>query len=76
MAQARAKRLGWDEELTPEQSLDLDPFEGDPDEWLEGEYTTLRVPASDVLPAMTLHLVGGQEADPKTLQLLNGGGTR
>ena len=62
----RAKRLGWDEQLTPEQEFDLDPYEYESDD-LEGELVRLDVPARRDIPAMHVVLVGGQEADPKTV---------
>lgn len=62
----RAKRLGWDETLTPEQEFDLDPYEQTGDD-LEGELEILDVPESPEMPALKLYLVGGQEADPASV---------
>lgn len=66
----KAKRLGWDEKLTPVQILDMDPYDKDSDN-LEGELKTVEVPASEYTPAMTLHLVNGHEADPKTIKSID-----
>jgi len=55
-----AKRLGWDEELTAEQSFDLDEYEHESHD-LKGE---LEVVESSLV---TVYLVGGQEADPVTI---------
>lgn len=63
----RAKRLGWDEELTPEQLLDLDPYDHEDDD-LVGELKEFDVPATAQLPAVHVCLVSGQEADPKTVR--------
>lgn len=68
---ARAKRLGWNETLTVEQEFDLDPYEHDGDD-LEGELQIVDVPASSEMPALKLYLVGGQEADPATVQEIPG----
>lgn len=62
-----AKRLGWDEELTVEQEFDLDPYDRVGDD-LEGPLEVVDVTTSDEMPALTLYLVGGQEADPKTVR--------
>lgn len=64
MSTYTAKRLGWDEELTSVQDADLAPF---------GEDRTTGVDLSGDLETvvtdsgLTVHLVGGQEADPKTI---------
>lgn len=56
----RAKSLGWAEELTPEQFLELEPFSGPFD--LEGELEIWE--AAD----RTVYVVGGYEADPDTIE--------
>jgi hypothetical protein len=59
-----AKRLGWNEKLTAEQEFDLEPY-------AEHDYSSdelrgrLRVVKS---PDVTVYLVGGQEADRKTIR--------
>lgn len=63
----RAKRLGWDEQLTPEQTLDMDPYETTGDD-IEGELVEYDVPESPEHPAFHVCLVGGQEADPQTIE--------
>lgn len=63
----RAKRLGWDEELTPEQALDMDPYDASDDD-LEGELVKYDVPEAPEHPAFHVCLVGGQEADPTTVE--------
>ncbi len=66
----KAKRLGWDEELTLEQSHDLDDYDYASDD-LEGELEVVDVPAAPrAVSAYSLYLVGGQEADPKTLEVV------
>ena len=62
----RGKRLGWDERLTQEQELDLDPYESSGDD-LEGELQILDVKTAETGP-LTVYLVAGQEADPRTLR--------
>ncbi len=65
----RAKRLGWDEVLTPVQEFDLEPFDPSRGTDLEGVLWT----AEGVLPSgrpVTSVTVGGQEADPKTVEPL------
>lgn len=58
----RAKRMGWDEKLTVEQSFDMETYEehGYESDELEG---VLRIVGSTV----KVYLVNGQEADPKTI---------
>jgi hypothetical protein len=63
----KAKRAGWDEDLDDAQQLDLDPVEG-ADEQLEGELYYEDVPAKDDMPALFLCRVGGQPADPATVE--------
>lgn len=63
----RAKRAGWDEELDDEQQLDLDPIE-DADDQLEGELWYEDVPAQHGMKALFLCRVGGQPADPDTVE--------
>lgn len=60
MAKVRAKSLGWDESLTPESLLELEPFSGPFD--LEGELEIWE--AAD----RTVYVVGGYEADPDTIE--------
>lgn len=62
----KAKRMGWDEVLTPEQQLDMEPLEAD-DVDLEGELEFRKVTATEEHDEFTLTLVDGQEADPKTV---------
>lgn len=62
-----AKRLGWDEKLTAEQELDLDPFEGGDD--LRGELVLYEVKKRREHPGFTMCLVDGKEADPETVEL-------
>lgn len=61
-----AKRMGWDEELSPEQLLDLDSCEHE-DLDLRG---VLRVVEGHVpgIGTIKVYLVGGQEADPGTIE--------
>lgn len=61
----RAKRLGWNERLTNAQTWDLDPYEHASDD-LEGEHEVVEGALPDGTP-LTVHLVGGQEADPATV---------
>lgn len=63
----KAKRAGWNEELTPVQQLDRDPVEHASLD-LEGELQWHDVPASEEHPAFRACLVGGQEADPETVK--------
>lgn len=63
----KAKRAGWDEQLTPEQEFDFDEYDSDNDE-LEGELEEWDVPESEHYKAIRVCLVGGQPADPKTVQ--------
>lgn len=62
----RAKRLGWDEELTPEQELDLEPLDPSLSTDLEGELEVVTASSPEV-GELTVYLVGGQEADPDTI---------
>lgn len=62
-----AKRLGWDEKLTPEQEFDLDPYEAGDDD-LTGVLEVVDVPETDDFPGVKVYLVGGQEADPDTIK--------
>ncbi len=68
----KAKRLGWDEELTAEEEFDMEPYEDKEYESddLEGPITTVRVPAQPGYDAFISCLVGGQEADPTTVESL------
>jgi hypothetical protein len=64
----RAKRLGWNEgQLTPEQTHDLDPYDHADDD-LEGELVERSIPPSKAHPRIEICLVGGQEADPRTIE--------
>ena len=63
----KAKRLGWNEKLTGVQLQDIDPYE-EIDDDLEGELEEVDAPATDQMPAMKVTLVGGQEADPTTVE--------
>ncbi len=65
----RAKRLGWDWERTlpPERLWDVDVYEYESDD-LEGELQIVEIPATEYTPALTMYLVGGQEADPRTIE--------
>lgn len=62
-----AKRLGWDESLTAEQEFDLEPFDADSLN-LRGRLKTVIAPAVSGFPGVTVYLVGGQEADGKTIR--------
>ncbi len=66
----KAKRLGWDEELTLEQEFDIEPYEDKEYESddLEGPIVTTRIPAQPGYDAFISCLVGGQEADPRTVK--------
>ena len=64
--QVKSKRIGWNERLTQEQELDLDPYDKENDN-LEGELEIIEVPESAEHPAIKLVLVGGQEADPGSI---------
>lgn len=68
MATYTAKRLGWDEHLTPAQEFDLETYaeHGYDSDDLEGELVI-----SGEGEVRTL-LVAGQEADPKTVRLVDG----
>lgn len=64
----RAKRKGWDETLTNEQLWDMDPYEHESDD-LEGELVERVIPArKGVHGEIRQCLVGGQSADPKTIE--------
>jgi len=69
----RAKRAGWDEVLTPEQEFDLEPYaeKGYESDDLEGELQIHTI-NSPIVGKITVYLVGGQEADPKTITDLAG----
>lgn len=71
MQQVRALPLGANETLTAEQLLDHDPYEG-PTEEVEGELTTIEVPADPDfdLPGYTLYLVDNTPVDPSTIKKL------
>jgi len=65
-----AKRLGWNERLTPEQEYDLVPYgedEGYSSDDLKGEPQEIIVPAAKEHREIRMVLVGGQEADPATV---------
>jgi hypothetical protein len=62
--QVKAKRLGWNEKLTAVQSLDMDPYEHEGDDDLEGELEIIDAPMLKIKD----YLVNGQEADPDTIQ--------
>lgn len=62
-----AKRLGWDERLSEEQAMDADPYDHDDDD-LEGELSEHEIPASQYHGPIHVCLVGGHEADPKTVK--------
>lgn len=64
----KAKRLGWNETLTPEQEFDLEPYDYNDDN-LEGELQTFSGNVEGV-GNVTVYLVDGQEADPNTIQPL------
>lgn len=63
-----AKRLGWDELLTAEQLLDLDPADYYETYNLSGVLEAFDVPEAPEHGAFLVCLVGGQEADPKTVE--------
>jgi hypothetical protein len=72
----RAKRSGWDEVLTVEQSFDLDPYDYEDDD-LEGELVVIDAGGPGrVGPAYKQYLVGGQCADPKTIRPLTDAGSK
>lgn len=62
----RAKRLGWDEVLTPEQEMDMEPYDehGYESDDLEGPII------SSSGSRIAVVSVGGQSADPKTVQAI------
>ncbi len=70
----RTKRLGWDEDLFPEEGLDLEPYaeHGYASDDLEGELAVTDWAAP--WGSGTLYTVGGQEADPDTIEPLEPGG--
>ena len=61
-----ARPLGWDENLTAEDALDLEPYSGGTAR-ITGP---IRVVRSDTPPVgpLTVVLVGGKEADPDTVE--------
>lgn len=62
-----AKRLGWDESLTAEDELDLEPRgDGDGDD-LEG-VLEIASATTEEIGTTTTYLVDGQEADPDTVE--------
>ncbi len=68
---SRAKRLGWDqrEGLVTENDI-LDPpawMDEGLDEWIEGELTTIAVPASKMFAAHKVYLIEGEPVDPTTI---------
>ena len=73
-----AKRSGWDE---PPEGLVTQFDILDPPAWrddglpedIAGVLQVIPVPASEFCPALTVYLVGGQEADPKTIRPAAGG---
>lgn len=68
---ARAKRFEWDRETNcPADKLwDRDVYDYESDD-LEGELVIKHIPATPFTPAMTIYLVGGQEADPRTIEII------
>ena len=68
-----AKRSGWDE---PPEGLVTKYDILDPPAWrddglsedIAGVLQVISVPASEYVPALIMYLVGGQEADPKTIR--------
>jgi hypothetical protein len=70
----RAKRLGWDEVLTPEQEFDMEPYaeKGYESDDIEGELEVIEVDTIPGVPAFKSYLVGGHEADPKTIRPVQG----
>lgn len=58
-----AKRLGWDEKLDAVQEFDLEPYadHGYASADLRGELSLIEA------PGLTVYLVGGQSADPRTV---------
>jgi hypothetical protein len=68
-----AKRSGWDE---PPEGLVTKYDILDPPAWRDdglsedivGELQVIPVPANEYVPAHTVYLVGGQEADAKTIR--------
>ncbi len=67
----RAKRLGWNEGPTGNVTrIDiLDPYDYADDD-LEGEHV-IRYVANERVGPYTLHLVGGQVADPSTIVVID-----
>ena len=66
----RARRLGWNEVLTPNQSWGHNPYDYEDDD-LEGELATWTVPKSRYHPELKIYLVGGQSADPDTIEVIS-----
>lgn len=81
----KAKRSGWNEVIPPDQVLDVTPANEsyDTDDMdLEGPLEVIKVPASLSIPLydsennptpwpeITMYLVGGREADPNTIELV------
>lgn len=71
--QVIAKRLGWNEQLLPGEDMDLEPYGGDdgddyPTDDLEGPLLVMDVTPRAGVPAMFVCLVGGQEADPRSIK--------
>lgn len=66
----RARPLGWDERLTAEQEMDLEPLEGaDSAGTLEGPIVVVRTNQAETGPII-LVTVGGLEADPSTVEVV------
>ena len=59
-----AKRLGWDESLSAVEEFDLEPYadKGYDSDDLAGELEVIEA------EAVTVYLVGGQSADPKSIR--------
>lgn len=69
----KGKRLGWDERLTPEQEMDMETYNLDGDhasDDLEGELVRASFPETDEHGRIDVVLIGGQEADPKTVEVI------
>lgn len=64
-----AKRVGWDESLTTDQEFDLEPYAHQGDD-LEGTLQIVRG-GTEETGTVVVYLVGGQEADPKTIKVLS-----
>lgn len=67
----KAKRLNWNEHLTDKKLWDHDPYEYDNDD-LEGELQTVKgkIRTVDGDKDIVVYLVGGQEADSKSIEPL------